>query len=104
AAPLDASRAQDVANYIVVQAVRHRRRMMTRPVGFKAVYNASKNSVQLLFTGRPRFAQGGQIILNESWPGGLTDASGASLAVGNPSAVQGNMVITIGPKASGITV
>src|SRR5262249_48905659 len=74
--PLDATAAQNQANYGVVEMVKHGRKTLSRPVRFQAVYDASSHAVKLLLTGRPRFAQGGQITVSAPLPTGVNDAAG----------------------------
>ena len=67
-APLNAAAAQDASDYTVVQHTKHGHKTISRPVAFRAVYNASSDSVQLLLKGRPKFAQGGKIVVNPTSP------------------------------------
>jgi hypothetical protein len=73
---LDAVQAQATTEYTVLQTLKHRRKTLTRTVGIKTTYDAVNHSVQLVFTGRPRFAQGGRIIITTTTSTGMTNAAG----------------------------
>ena len=63
---LDPSRAQNAANYIVTQTVKHGRKTSAKPVDSRLVYNSSTQSVSLIVAGKAPFTLGGQIVVNAS--------------------------------------
>ena len=68
------------ANYVVGQAttrrVRKKKVTTLTPVAVAASYNPANNSVTLILSGKPKFAQGGEITVNYG-PGGVTSQQGA---------------------------
>jgi hypothetical protein len=90
--------AGSAANYQITATITKRVKRKTviqhDPVRFTATYDPSTNSVRLTIQGNPKFAQGGQITVNNA-PGGVTSAVDALLG--------GDNVFTILPKGAGIT-
>ena len=48
-------------------------------MAFQAAYDATAHSVTLTLSGKPKFAQGGKLVVAGVAPGGLTDAAGVPL-------------------------
>ena len=80
---LNATAAQDPANYTVVRQTKHGRKLIARPLAFRAVYNAEGDSVQLMLSGRAKFARGGQIVVNPNSSGAIADVFASRLAAAN---------------------
>ncbi len=79
--PLAASRAENAANFVVSQKVKHGKKTILKPVSVRVVYSASSDSVSLTLAGKVAFTLGGQIVVNASASSGITDLSGtASMA------------------------
>jgi hypothetical protein len=87
----------------VVQRTKHGHKTVARPVAFRAVYNASSDSVQLLLKGRPKFAQGGQIVVNPTSTGAIADASGGPLTSEESNTPIATTTFTVLPGARGVT-
>jgi hypothetical protein len=102
-APLNAAAAQDPSNYTVVQQTKHGHKTVSRPVAFRAVYDASSDSVQLLLKGRAKFAKGGQIVVNPTSPGAMADTSGGSLTSEDGNTPMATTTFTVLPGARGVT-
>jgi hypothetical protein len=101
-AALDPTRAQNAGNYTVTEAVKHGRKTSVKAVGIRAIYDGTTRSVSLTLVGKAPFSDGGQIIVNASQPGGITDTSGTALD-GNDEGVPGdNAVLIVLPKARGV--
>ena len=104
---LDPARAQSLANYAVTQTVKPRGRGQSavKAVDLStALNNATTDSVTLTLAGKAAFASGGQIVVNASSPGGITDTLGDYLD-GTGKGVPGvNATLVIAPKARGITL
>jgi streptogramin lyase len=79
-APLDAATARSTTNYSLTQSMKRGRENATRAIRLRgAFYQASNNSVSVLFAGTPRFAQGGQLVVNGSGAAGIMGATGVHL-------------------------
>jgi hypothetical protein len=78
---LDASAAQDPANYNVDRRVNHGHPLVSRQVAFRAVYTPGTRSVQLLLTHRPRFAHGGRIVVDPNSTTSLARVATTSLVI-----------------------
>jgi hypothetical protein len=101
-AALAASRAQDAANYTATETVKHGRKSSVKAVGIQAIYEGTTRSVSLMLVGKAPFTDGGQIIVNASGPGGITDTSGTALD-GNDEGVPGDdAVLIVLPKGRGV--
>ena len=97
--PLNAAAAQDTANYSVVQQTNHGHKTVSHPVAFRAVYDATNNSVQLLLKGRAKLAQGGKVVVDPNSSAMIADARELRPAIvrgGNPATT---IVITVLPGA-----
>ena len=101
--PLDAGSATDPANYSVVQQTKHGRSMASHPVAFRAFYNPTTDSVQILLRGRPRFAHGGTIIVNPKAPTAIAQAAHARLSSQDGATpVSTTTIIIVLPGARGV--
>ncbi len=99
---LDASRADNAANYHVTHYVRLGTTVTTQRVKLHAQYLPASNAVDLILSGRPSFGMGGLIDVNAAPPSGLTDPSGDYL-IGGPLGLPGiDPVVTILPKGRGL--
>src|SRR5262249_53086583 len=100
------SRAQDVANFTVTQLlirkVKRHRTTVGQPIPVRVTYDDSAHSVSLFLTGRPRFARGGQIVVNDSPPTGLTGVAGDYLDGSGTGVPGSNGTFTILPKGRGL--
>jgi hypothetical protein len=87
------------ANYQVTSTttkrVKKKRVTLLQPVAFRAAYDASRNAVTLTLMGKQTFAQGGQITVIATPPGGVSSTTGDFLAANDT-------VFTILPKATGV--
>jgi hypothetical protein len=88
---MDPARADDAAEYSLVQLRRHGRRLSSRPVGLRASYDEIAHRVTLTLIGRPKFAAGGKLMV----AGGLVDAAGAPL--------DGGVTFVIARKGKGLS-
>jgi predicted outer membrane repeat protein len=102
-APLDPASAQNAANYIVIQNVRHGRKTITQPVGLQATYDNSANTVSLLLFVNAQFAKGGRLVVNASSTSGITNVYGTYLDGNNQGVAGDNGLFTVSPKGLGIT-
>jgi virginiamycin B lyase len=91
---LDASRAQNAANYTVRFTQRGGRKPVTKPVGFRVAYLPGTTVVDLILTSKQQFSKGGKLLVNAA-AGGIADPSGDLLT--------GKNTFTILPKARGLT-
>ena len=57
-------------------------KLATQRVKLWVEYKAGSDTVSLILSSSPSFAQGGQLVVNASAPKGITDASGVYLAGG----------------------
>jgi hypothetical protein len=97
--PIDRSGAANAANYTVVEYHKHGRQTIPQHLRFKARYDPSHNAVKLVLPGKPRFAQGGQIVVQTTSTSGITNLSSAYPA-GNLRGSQGqNVVFAVLPGA-----
>ncbi len=102
-APLTPSRAENAANFVVTQTVKHGKKTSVTPVSVRVIYNAASQSVSLTLAGKPAFTLGGQIVVNASGSSRITDVSGTALD-GNDEGVPGdNAVLTVAPKGKRVT-
>ena len=96
---MDPSTAGLAENYEVDQVIKKRVRKtrvtVLKPVGFRAVYNASSDSVLLTVKGRPKFTRGGEIQVIASGSNGVSSEAGVPLD-------SSDTVFTILAKARGI--
>lgn len=99
--------AGNPSNYQVAwMSTRRAKKKVTRiahPVPFRVQYEPVTHAVSLLLAGKQAFAQGGQITVIASPPGGVSDASGLLLDGNHEGSAGDNGVFTILPKARGIT-
>jgi len=80
---LDATRANNILNYSLVEFVRRGRRSVPRAVQLvSAIYDPATLTVNLSIGGRPRFSRGGQLFVNGTNVGtpGITDLAGNLLS------------------------
>jgi hypothetical protein len=93
---MDPTRAASVADYTLTQFQRRGRQQITQPVAFQAAYDATAHSVTLTLAGKPKFAQGGKLVVAGVPPGDLTDATGVPLDGGNQGVIgdDGTFVIS----------
>ena len=80
---LDSTRAVDIADYTLTQTMKRGHKPIAKPVPFRVAYDASSDSVTLMLIGKPKFAHGGELVVNAQSPGGLTDTAGQYLDGGN---------------------
>jgi virginiamycin B lyase len=100
---LDATRAENVANYTLTQSLRRRRALVAQPLSLQAAYNAMSRSVTLMLTGRARFAAGGRLVVSAQSPAGVTDAGGVYLDGGNQGVPGDDGTFVIAPGATAIS-
>ena len=100
---LDPATAQNLANYVLTQTVKRRRQTILQRMGFQVVYNDATRSVSLMLTGRAKFAQGGQLVVEAGPPDGITDTTGTYLDGAGTGVPGGNGVFTISTRARSIT-
>jgi hypothetical protein len=100
---MDPTRAASVVNYTVVQ-FRHRgRQLVSQPVAFQAAYDVAAHRTTLTLSGKPKFAQGGKLVVVARPPGGVADAAGAPLDGGNQGRFGDVATFVIAPKGIGIS-
>jgi exo-beta-1,3-glucanase (GH17 family) len=102
-AAMDPGTAGDAADYQVAMWVRRRRKLVLRPVRFRATYDAATHSVSLILRGGGKFPRGGRVTALASSPGGISAASGTLLDGSNEGAAGNDGVFRILPRARGIT-
>ncbi len=97
--------ADNVDNYTVTQTARFKGKTITKSVSLmSSVYDATTDAVTLMIVGPAAFPSGGQIVVNASSPGGITDTLGVYLD-GTGKGVPGvNATLVISPKGRGITL
>ncbi len=100
--PLDAASAQDPANYTVVQQKKQGHKLVSHPVAFRAVYDATDHSVQLVLKGRPKFARGGRIVVDPTSAAAIGAAADAQVASAAPTGTKSAIAIAILPRARGL--
>jgi streptogramin lyase len=100
---MDPTRAASVADYTLTQSQRRGRQLVNLPVAFQAAYDATAHSVTLTLVGKPKFAQGGKLVVAGVPPGGLTDAKGVPLDGGNQGVIGDDGTFVIGPKGNTIS-
>jgi hypothetical protein len=84
----------------VTQATKHGHEKVAQAVHLTVQYSAALNSVSLILVGSPRFARGGQLIVNAAAPDGIIGTSGAYLAgSGETAGEDGVFTILPGGKA-----
>ena len=76
---LDPTTAQNASNYTVIQTAKGGRASAAKAIRLHARYKLANKTVKLTFVGKPRFAAGGQLILNAANPGGLASLAGVRL-------------------------
>ena len=100
--PLNVTAAQDSANYTVVEQAKHGRKLVSHPLAFHAVYDASSRSVRLILAGRPKFARGGRIVVAPNSSGTIAAVASARITGadgGNPMATVSLVIL---PGARGV--
>jgi hypothetical protein len=99
-APLDAASARNSANYTVIQTSSAGRAKAVRAVRLRAVYKPATKSVRLTLAGEPRFAVGGQLIVNGSKPNGIASPAGVRFQgnMGDSSGANGLYEILAGAR------
>jgi hypothetical protein len=106
-AAMNPSTAGDASNYQLtwVSSKRIKKKVVNvlHPVPFSVQYSPSNDSVSLMLSGKQAFAQGGQITVIGTPPGGVSSASGVLLDGNGEGQPGDNGVFTILPRASGIT-
>jgi hypothetical protein len=100
---MDPTRATSVVDYLLTQSQRRRRQQVAQPVALKAAYNAAAHSVTLTLAGKPRFAQGGKLVVVGVTPVGLTDAAGVPLDGGDLGVLGDDGTFVIGRKGNTIS-
>ena len=100
---MDPAAASDPANYSLVQFRRHGRRLVARPVAFRVAYVAATQRATLTLVGRPKFAQGGELVVHAAPPGGLVDAAGLPLDGGGQGVPGDDGTFVIARKGKGIS-
>ncbi|MFI5457240.1 MAG: hypothetical protein ACHRXM_17480 [Isosphaerales bacterium] len=101
-APLDPASAGNSNNYTVTQTMRHGREKIAQAIRLRVNYNASAKTVSLMISGKPRFASGGQLVVNASAPNGITGTAGVYLDGNNQGRPGDNGTFSILPGARGI--
>ena len=103
--PITSDAVQDVANYKVTQTFRFRGKSIAKAVRLMtAVYNASTHSVTLTISGKAAFARGGQIVINGSSRGGITNTLGSPLDGTGEGVFGVDATLVISPKGRKITL
>jgi hypothetical protein len=100
---MDPTRAASVVNYSLVQFQRRGRQLVSRPVTFLAAYDATAHRVTLTLSGRPKFANGGKLVVVGVPPGGLIGSAGVPLDAGGTGALGDDGTFVIAPKGTGIS-
>jgi len=101
--PLDAATAQNTTNYTLTQSMKRGREKVARAIRVRVGYDPSTDTVNLLFSGKPRFTQGGQLVVNAAGPDGIQSATGVSLD-GNGTGTPGtDAILEIKPNMRSIT-
>jgi hypothetical protein len=81
--PMNSATAGLAANYQVDTTIKKHVKKKTatvlKPVSFVSVYNSSTDTVTLTVKGKPTFAEGGQISVTATAPGGVASAVGELL-------------------------
>ncbi len=102
-APLDAATAQNATNYTLTQTMKRGREKVAQTIRVRAAYDPSTDTVSLLFSGKPRFTRGGQLVVSAASPVGIKSAAGVYLD-GNDSGTPGtDATLTILPNMRSIT-
>ncbi len=91
---LDLARAGSAANYAVLVKVKHGRKTSTLRISVSVDYTAGSDEVTVL-TGKQTFAHGGELTVNGSAPGGISDPTDTFF-------LTGTTTFTISPKGRSI--
>ncbi len=102
-APLVPSRAENAANFVVTQTLKHGKKKNAQPVSVRVVYDAVSQTVSLTLAGKPAFTLGGQIVVNASALSGITDLAGTALDGNNDGVPGDSAVLTIAAKGKRVT-
>ena len=100
--PLDASSADNPANYTIIQTMKHSRATVARAVRFRALYNRTTQSVKLMVPGKPRFAGGGSLVVRATPPTGISSTTGLYLDGNDEGRPGDNALFAILPNGQGI--
>jgi virginiamycin B lyase len=100
-APLNPASAANAANYEVTKTTKRRREKSVVPIHLQVAYDATDETVSLMLAGRPRFTQGGQIVVSGVPPTGVAGASGDYLA-GSGGTPGSEGIFRILPNARGV--
>ena len=98
---LNTAASQGAMKYTVLETIKHGRKTISRTVRFKTVYDSASQSVQLQLTGRPRFAQGGRILITETSQTSAADAHPQSNGLGTTGS---SITLIILPGARGVVI
>jgi virginiamycin B lyase len=100
---MDPTRAASTANYTLTQFQRRGRKVISQPVTIRAAYDAAAHRVKLTLAGKPKFADGGKLVVIAQPPGGLTDAEGTPLDGGDKGVPGDDGTFVIGPNGTRIS-
>jgi virginiamycin B lyase len=95
--------AQNSSNYAVTQATAAGAARAVKLIRLHAIYKTANKSVKLTFTGKPRFAAGGQLRIVASGSSGLASPSGVHLEGNLGNSPGSSALYTILPGGQGIT-
>ena len=98
---LNTAVSQGATKYTVLETIKHGRKTFSRAVRFKTVYDSAGQSVRLQLNGRPRFAQGGRILISETSQTSATKAHPQSKGLGTAGS---SITLIILPGATGVVV
>jgi hypothetical protein len=101
--PLTGPSARNAANYTLTQTFMRKRKTVTQRVSFVPLYIYPLKSVVLVLKGKPKFATGGELIVNVQPPTGLVGESGEYGNDTNYDTPGDDAVFIISPKARRIT-
>ena len=100
--PMDAARAENPANYRLLEPVASGDTFRFVAIGVRLTYDAPSHTVILLWQGRPQFALSGLLTINGTVPLGLTDSEDVLFLDGQHDGKPGtNATILILPNAAG---
>ncbi len=99
---LDPATAQNASNFTVIQTTKGRRASAAKAIRLHARYKPASNTVKLTLLGRPRFAAGGQLVLNAANPGGLASPAGVALEGNSGVSPGSNGLYEILPNGRGM--
>ncbi len=100
--PLNVSRARNATNYLLTQTLPKGGGTVTKPVKLQVKYQSGSETVRLNLTGKPAFADGGELVVIGSAPKGITNTSGGYLDGSGNGSPGSNAVFMVLPNGNGV--